>query len=164
MIIAGTGHRPSKLGGYSHTAHKRLVRIAEQWLGENKNRIMSVISGGALGWDQALATACLAVDIPFYMYLPFEGFDSKWPEDSRYRLRALCNRAAVSMYVEEPGYAAWKMQSRNARMVDRCDLVLAMWDGSSGGTANCIKYAQSRGRPIINLWDRYSDKEATKDS
>ena len=33
-----------------------------------------------------------------------------------------------------------------------CDLVLAFWDGSSGGTGNCVRYAGKVGKPIENLW------------
>jgi hypothetical protein len=32
--------------------------------------------------------------------------------------------------------------------------VLAYWDGSSGGTANCIKYAEKKKKPIINLFEK----------
>jgi len=48
------------------------------------------------------------------------------------------------------------MQTRNIWMVDNCDLVLALWDGSDGGTGNCIKYANKIGKPIVNLWDKYA--------
>ncbi|MFA5401743.1 MAG: hypothetical protein WC359_14930 [Dehalococcoidia bacterium] len=40
---------------------------------------------------------------------------------------------------------------RNQYMVDSADLVIACWDGSSGGTANCVKYAEKAGIPWINI-------------
>ncbi len=41
------------------------------------------------------------------------------------------------------------MQKRNQYMVDKSDLVLAIWNGErSGGTWNTIQYAQSQGKPI----------------
>ena len=46
------------------------------------------------------------------------------------------------------GYAGWKMNYRNTWMVDRADAVLAVWDGSSGGTANCVNYARTINKPI----------------
>jgi len=64
----------------------------------------------------------------------------------------LLKRAARIVHVCEPGYAAWKMQRRNEAMVDACTHVLALWDGSSGGTENCVKYAEKKRKPIINLW------------
>jgi uncharacterized phage-like protein YoqJ len=49
------------------------------------------------------------------------------------------------------------MQIRNEWMVDNAHIVLALWDGSSGGTGNCIKYAnrKSVNKPIINLWSSW---------
>ena len=41
------------------------------------------------------------------------------------------------------GYAGYKLQKRNEWMVDHCDILIAVWDGTSGGTANCVNYAQS---------------------
>jgi hypothetical protein len=37
-------------------------------------------------------------------------------------------------------------------MVDHGTRVAALWDGSSGGTGNCIRYARRVGRPFDNLW------------
>lgn len=34
-------------------------------------------------------------------------------------------------------------------MVDRCDRLIAVWDGSNGGTGNCVKYAKEVGKPIV---------------
>lgn len=47
-------------------------------------------------------------------------------------------------------------------MVDDCDSLLALWDGSSGGTKNCLDYARKKGKPYINLWDRFSGNTPTK--
>jgi uncharacterized phage-like protein YoqJ len=55
---------------------------------------------------------------------------------------ALCVRAS----------AAAKMQVRNEWMVDSSDGVVALWNGTAGGTANCVRYAEKVGRPIDNLW------------
>ncbi len=53
--------------------------------------------------------------------------------------------------VSEAGYAAWKMQVRNKAMVDNSDLVIAVYDGSGGGTGNCVAYAQKQGKSIITI-------------
>lgn len=42
------------------------------------------------------------------------------------------------------GYSPEKMQRRNAWMVDHCDFLLACWDGSPGGTGNCMAYARAK--------------------
>lgn len=152
MIVAGTGHRPDKLGGYSHEARNRLVKLADTYLGAVRPE--KVISGGALGWDQALAFAAIQLDIPLVLALPFEGFECKWPKESQEFLHSLMNPAEV-VFVSDPGYAAWKMQVRNQWMVDNCDAVLALWNGTDGGTANCVRYAEKKSKPIVNLWSEY---------
>ena len=34
-------------------------------------------------------------------------------------------------------------------MVDNADKVIAVWDGSKGGTYNCVKYAEKQNKEII---------------
>ena len=57
MNVAGTGHRPNKLGGYDDDIYQRLVTLAMTYLEETRPK--RVISGMALGWDQALAEAAV---------------------------------------------------------------------------------------------------------
>jgi uncharacterized phage-like protein YoqJ len=154
MIIAGTGHRPDKLGGYSENAHNNLVRLAEHWIARNKPR--GVISGMALGWDQALAEASIHAHVPLLAAVPFKGQEMMWPEASRLRYNQIMSMASKIEIVSEGGYAAYKMQIRNEWMVNNSDLLLALWNGSRGGTANCLKYAKSKNREIYNLWNEFS--------
>ena len=155
MIVAGTGHRPDKLGGYGHDVRMKLVAVAREWLEDNN--VSKVISGGALGWDQALAEAAQELTLPLLMALPFDGFENRWPKESQEFLHSLVRRAGEVILVCDGGYAPWKMQKRNEYMVDNCDTVLALWNGTSGGTANCVAYAEKMGKPIINLWENYND-------
>lgn len=41
-----------------------------------------------------------------------------------------------------------KLQNRNKYMVDHSDYVFGVWNGLSGGTYNCIKYAKSKNKNI----------------
>lgn len=161
MIICGTGHRPNKLNGYSEQAFSELTDLATTAL--IKLSPNKVIAGGAIGWDQALANAAYSLGIPLTLAYPFKDFHCKWPRDSvGYKFHRemelvaeLLTKPVEIIYVSEPGYAAWKMQVRNKWMVDHSDSVLALWDGSSGGTANCVAYADKKGKPIINLWEQW---------
>lgn len=157
MIIAGTGHRPNKLGGYGYLASVKREQLARNWLSTYVPTL--VISGMALGWDQALAQAATQEGISFDAYIPFKGQERMWPKESQNIYSNLLCHARKIIYVCDPGYAPWKMQKRNETMIDACDQVLALFDGSKGGTWNCIQYAESKGKIINNCW---SDWEKLK--
>lgn len=154
LIIAGTGHRPNKLGGYGQEVFDKLVGVAEAYLKENP--CTGVISGMALGWDMALAQAAINTSTPFAAAVPFIGQETKWPSASQEQYKRIISEAKKVIYTSEPGYSPYKMQVRNVWMVDRCDVLLAMWDGSDGGTGNCVKYANSVGKQITNLYNRFT--------
>ena len=150
MKIAVTGHRPNKVGGYNENnplaaAIKSNMR---QILSLAKESDLMVISGMALGIDQWWAEAAIELKIPFIAAIPFMGMESKWPAVSQDRFYEIISYADSIVYVCDPGYEPWKMQKRNEWMVDNCDKLVAYWDGSPGGTANCVQYARAKGRII----------------
>ena len=153
-VIAGTGHRPNKLGGYTHDATDRLVRFARHILAQNDPD--TVISGMALGWDTALAIAALDMGCPLTCAIPFAGQERMWPASSQNQYNLILSRASKVHIVSPGDYASWKMQVRNEWMVDNCTLLLALWNGSPGGTGNCVRYAQSKSRTLIeNVWPEW---------
>lgn len=152
-IHAATGHRPDKLGGYGTDTEARLITLATAQL--TTDRPEEAISGMALGWDMAWAFAALELGIAVHAAIPFEGQETRWPSSSQQKWAHILKRCAKVTYVCDPGYAAWKMQVRNAWMVDNSTKVIALWDGSSGGTGNCIRYATKAKKPIVNLWSKY---------
>jgi len=154
VIIAGTGHRPDKLGGYGEATFLRLCHVASEALIRLKPT--RVISGMALGWDQALAQAATEWHIPFVAAVPFKGQEAAWPAASQKYYHELLRKAESVVYVSKPPYAARKMQVRNEFMVHKCDLLLALWDGSDGGTANCVRYAKLVAhKRFENVWEQW---------
>ena len=165
-IICTAGHRPDKLGGYSDRVLQKTLKVAHMTI--EQLTPVSVVSGMALGWDQMLALAALECDIPFTAAVPLRGFECKWPEKSQEMYHMLLQEAEKVVYVDEEEhlkyqrmnkfiragmYSATKMQTRNAWMVDHSTRVAALWDGSSGGTFNCIQYARSVSVPVVNFWE-----------
>jgi uncharacterized phage-like protein YoqJ len=150
-IIAATGHRPSKLPtGYNP---KPLIKLAGQWLDVNAPDL--IISGMALGWDQAVALAAIERSILVHAYVPFVGQADKWPAQSHATYQRILQACDEVKVICPGGYLPEKMQKRNEAMVDACDRLLALWDGTSGGTGNCITYAEIMGVPYENLWTPY---------
>lgn len=164
MIIAGTGHRPDKirmgaLDGYQAPVHARLVGVARVAL--VRHAPDRVISGMALGWDTALAEAALDLGIPYDAYVPFEGQESRWPAGAQRRYHDLLRLARQVLVVSPGSYSVERMDLRNERMVDDCDLLLALWNGTPGGTRNCIRYASSVRRQMVNVWPEWQRSAAT---
>jgi len=161
MIIAGTGHRPDKLGGYGAQMYLHVLQIATEYLAETKPEL--VISGMAQGWDMALAQAAIRFEIPFHAYVPFIGQEQVWPQATRLYYQELLKRADKVKVCSEGGFSTKAMIIRNQAMVDDCDHLVALWNGSPGGTCNCIRYAAKVGRSCTNLWDKYESRTQTKE-
>jgi uncharacterized phage-like protein YoqJ len=89
-----------------------------------------VITGMALGWDTAVALACVRCNVPFIAAIPFEGQDYTWPHDARSRYKTLRRWAAEEVIVSLGGYTPGLMHARNRWMVDRCEAVMAVWNAS----------------------------------
>ena len=112
MIVAATGHRPDKLGGYGEAVRDRLIDGAMRYMEQEKPD--EVISGMALGWDQAWAIAAIRLGIPLICALPFEGQFSKWPQESQYWWGEIVGRAArVQQRDAVAGHAAVELDRRH---------------------------------------------------
>lgn len=171
--LAGTGHRPNKLGGYNatrrdHAGIRKLMNDTENVIKQVKPDL--VISGGALGFDQYLAVCAAAAGIPLFLALPCKPFGDNWPEKSLGSKlhRFLIAKAAYVHYVTPMSYEqAGKdcMQWRNEYMVDNATDLVACWDGSKGGTGNCVDYAWKRqqrqeheGQPSLSFHRIWNDE------
>jgi len=158
--ICGTGHRPSKLSKtYSEWDSKIEAKLTIALIEIFKRyKPSKVISGMALGWDTVLARAAASFpDIFLELHIPCKGQSKKWSKSAQHTYEGLCEKADRVVILSEE-YTPKCMQERNESMVDAADIVLALWDGSKGGTGNCIRYAQSRDVPIVNLWSKLMDK------
>jgi uncharacterized phage-like protein YoqJ len=159
LTVCFTGHRPDKLGGYNClnplnvAIECQLEDTIEELILKGYN---TFISGGALGVDQMAARNVITLKneyphIALIIARPFPSQACKWTTESQKYFEGLCNQADEIVDVCQDPYAPWKMQKRNEWMVDNSDLVVAVWDGSNGGTGNCVKYAKSKNKEIIRI-------------
>jgi uncharacterized phage-like protein YoqJ len=152
MRIAITGHRPNKLGNdydlVSPLINRIRILLNEVILNYQPTEI---ISGMALGIDTLWAQLAIENSIPLVAAIPFKGQESMWPQKSQKVYNYLLSKAKEIVIVNEGGYSPSKMQIRNEWMVDNCNLLIAVWDETSGGTANCVNYAKSVKQEIIYI-------------
>ena len=81
--------------------------------------VTAILSGGAVGVDTAAERYALAHGIPFEKFAPDYSLHGK--------------RAPLV---------------RNTQMVDAADMVVAIWDHQSTGTAFTVRYARRQGKPV----------------
>lgn len=156
-IVCVTGHRPNKLYGYdlNNSKYKELIKVFKKFLKEKNCK--EAFSGMALGVDTAFALAVLELkaegfDIKLHCAIPCLNHSSKWfnkVDIDRYN--RILSMADTVVIVTEEEYKPYLMQIRNQYMVDRADIVLSVWDGSNGGTGNCVKYSEKKGKQRYNI-------------
>jgi len=151
LVVAFSGHRPNKIGGYT-LPNPTYIFICQ----EIKKQLeilkpTKVISGMALGVDLYSFNVAHKLGIKVVSAVPFLGQEKVWPQKSQDIYHRLLKLASEVVIVNEGGYSAQKLQQRNEWMVNNCDILIAVWDGSEGGTANCIDYAKSKNKEIIYI-------------
>gem|GEM_PF-349565 len=173
-----TGHRPDKYGDYDikHEKNKPIIKalinaIEVAIKQENVNRF---ISGGAIGVDTLAFYSVHKLkekypNIKNILSIPFEQQDKVWSGEQKKWYRRMIELADEVIYVDTLDdykikdlpigeYNPVKMQKRNEHMVDNSFVVIAFWDGSSGGTSNCVKYARKQyvDRVLYRIDPRYN--------
>ena len=152
MKIAVAGHRPDKLWGYNYDSpnYIKLKNIFKKILRENN--CTEAITGMALGADQIFAQAVIelkneGMNITLTCAIPCTNQSSKQSYSFKNLYNFIISKSDYVCIVTKTKYTNKCMQKRNEWMVDRCDLLIGVWDGSPGGTFNCLKYCDKKGKP-----------------
>ncbi|HDR4736827.1 TPA: DUF1273 family protein [Bacillus cereus] len=160
ITIALTGHRPGKLGGYDYYSPLNLsiaTKLREYLLFHlRQGKQVHAISGMALGADTIFALVALKLKKQGYAVIlesaiPCTAHASQWPKPSQEQWKSIVEQADVVTYVSKLLYKPYLMQKRNEYMVNQCDELIAIFDGTKGGTANCIDYAMKKEKKIMTI-------------
>ena len=114
------------------------------------------LCGMAQGCDTYFAEAVLALrqekpEITLVAMVPWQGQADGWKPDARLRyerLYAACDQVEIL----EPVYTAGCALRRNSAMVRRAQVLISVYDGSNGGTANTVRQGESLGLTILPVW------------
>jgi len=115
---------------------------------------VTIYSGGANGIDQFWMEVGHHLEIPVVAILPFPSFDKLWPVSGRKHLRNLLDKCVEVRYthsdaeITDKSSAIQAMLDRDIDLVNACDELVAYWNGTKGGTAHTVGFAQKAGKPI----------------
>lgn len=163
--IGFTGHRPQKLGGYdlSQPGYLRMQKDLETYIEKNLEVFDTVVghSGLALGGDTIWSKAILSMKdkhpgrVLFHAEIPMMEQASAWFKKSdiefweeqveRADFKSVYGSLDGSSENERRGLAAKYLNVRNEGMLGHSDVLLALHDGTSGGTGNAVAYAKKTG-------------------
>lgn len=154
-IIAGIGHKPDELEGYSDQTLARLAALARATLVQLQ--ATEVITGLDPGWQQAVALAALELSLPVIAAIPYDGQDKLWDEPDRERWEVILFQAERIVHVHRlPEYYAEehraKIRLRDEWMVENSDLVVALVDEDESGI---IAYAKQQNKDVFNVWNSW---------
>jgi len=151
-VVAVAGHRPNHLGGYSNDVHKLLVKTAKRALKKVKPDV--IITGMTLGWGQAVAEACIKLNIPFIAAIPNKDFGKSWSESFVARYLDLLSRAKYVYLAYSKPYSFFTIANRNMWMVDNANKLLACWNEEllKGDTYETVEYCKKVNKPIENVY------------
>lgn len=171
LKICFTGRRPKDLCGYKKENYEEFVQELMFVLKEQVTDDVEWISGGAQGFDQL---SFWAVDLLMQhndtnhsmtntVYVPFKGQEQAWLEHglfSRTEYKNMLRHASKIVYLNEhltERHAIVNaLYERNHKMVDDSNYVIALypddtWETSKGGTAECMRYAKSKNKRILQI-------------
>lgn len=154
-----TGHRPEKMPwSYDESdprclALKRRITDAVETAYEEGFR--HFLCGMALGCDLYFCESVLALrdhcpDVTLEAAIPCPTQANAWPPSQRERYERLVSACDVETVVSTR-YTRFCMHRRDRYMVDRSALLIAAFDGTSGGTRYTVNYAMKQGLAIVDL-------------
>lgn len=170
--IALTGHRPQKLGGWDIdtpaylTLQKDLERIIDEYIAHDT--VVHCHSGLALGADTVWSKAILSArkhypnNVKFHAEIPMPEQPTKWfrKEDVDFWYEQTSTADFHRVYGELTSAAdessrrrraAQLLKERNVGMISAADVVIAVHDGSKGGTYHAVNIARKQGKHVIQL-------------
>lgn len=154
-----TGHRPEKLPWGADESDERCVRLTQELICHLEGMYLAgcrhFICGMARGCDLLFAEAVLSLrarrsDVTLEAALPCDTQSDAWSVEERRRYEHLLAESDEVSFVSHRYYPGC-MQRRNQYMVDASDVLLAVYNGTAGGTMQTILYAQRKGLQVITI-------------
>lgn len=154
-----TGYRPSKLHFGYNEEHSDCIKLKSMIKSEIENLIndgFSIFNSGmAMGIDIWCAEAVLQLKedyphIKLHAVIPCMGQESGWKTAAKERYNSIIVQADDVLYMSF-SYTVHCMKDRNQYLVDKADLLFAVYDGKKGGTYQTISFAKKLLKKVLVL-------------
>lgn len=154
-----TGHRPTKLPWRENENDPRCIELKRKLFDIVEalytSGIRKFICGMAPGCDLYFCEAVIKLrkeheNIIIEAAIPCETQADTWPEATRNRYFDLVHRCDIETLLQRQ-YTKDCMLKRNMYMVDNSSVLVAVFDGTLGGTMHTINYARKKGLEIIEM-------------
>ena len=146
------------------TGHQRLADSARwSWVKQELDRLLSSsdppligVSSLAIGADQLFAEAVLQHGGALEVVVPLAGYETAFSQGhDRQEYFRLLESASKQEVLEKHGSDEEAYLAAGQRVVDRSELLVAVWDGMPasglGGTGDVVNYALQQEKKIIHL-------------
>lgn len=154
--VSFTGHRPEKLPYFSEEDPMCLdvkQRLREQIENLIKEGADNFFSGMARGVDIWCAEIVIELkekypQIKLTAVIPCKTQTNGWDEESAVRYRIILSKCDKAIYTSE-AYSKSCMLKRDRALVELCDILVAVFDGTRGGTKYTVDYANKKKKKVI---------------
>ncbi len=117
---------------------------------------VGVITALAAGADQLVAREVLRHGGTLHAIVPAVGYESTLSGDDRRSYDQLLDEADRVTHLDFPEPSEQAYWAAGQEVVNRCDLLIAIWDGKParglGGTGDVVEYARAAGKDVRVLW------------
>lgn len=146
-IVAFTGHRT-----YDGSANDILMATIRELYSEGAHHFRV---GMAEGFDLAAGEAVVSLmqehhDIILEACIPWPTFNARFSTTDQQRYNNILTQATIIRYSGE-AYHPTIFHHRNDMLIEEANIVVAWWNGGSGGTGYTVKRAKKLGLIIKNI-------------
>lgn len=154
--VSFTGHRPEKLPYFSEddpmcADMKQRLRIqVEKLIGEGADSFFSGMARGVDIWSAEIVIELKSKypGLKLTAVIPCKAQTNNWDEKSVIRYRNILEQCDKTIYISDE-YNKSCMLKRDRALVDMCDVLVAVFDGTKGGTKYTVDYAKKKHKKII---------------
>ena len=152
-----TGHRLQKLGLTSDYVKMILEKAIDDFIDKGYTRFISGMSNGVDLWAAEIIMEKKRKNdnLSLICALPYDGFAPSGDTQIKTSFKEIIS-SADQVEIVNLRYHRGCFQQRNEWMVDNSNAVMAVFNGSGGGTKNTIEYANRKSVKVVNLLDEKS--------